>query len=114
MVEVLQQLWEAQHGLERDGWEAQRLHKHGGVQQQPGGGCTQHDEAQAEEDVVFKCTPLPEGVYVQVYRGSRINRERVELGGRVAGCGAKDAGENGWSIIQQQNRSWEAAAHVCV
>lgn len=73
IVEVLQQLWEAQHGFECDGQEPQHLHKHGGVQQQRGDDCAQQGKARAEEEVVLKCAPLPEVLHVQIYRGSRTN-----------------------------------------
>lgn len=66
VVEVLQQLWEAQHGLEHDGQGAQRLHEHGGVQQQQGDDRTQHGEAEADEQVVLEHAPLPEVAHVQV------------------------------------------------
>lgn len=66
VVEVLQQLWEAQHGFKHHGQGTQRLHKHSRVQQQQGDECTQHGEAKAEEQVVLKRAPLPEVVKVQV------------------------------------------------
>lgn len=67
ILEVLQQLWDAQHRLKHHGQGTQCLHKHNGVQQQKGDDCTQHGEAQAEEQVVLKRTPLPEVVEVQVW-----------------------------------------------
>lgn len=76
VVEVLQQLWEAQHGLEHDGQGAQRLHEHGGVQQQQGDDRTQHGEAEAEEQVVLERAPLPEVAHVQVWRKERT-KQRV-------------------------------------
>lgn len=68
IVEVLHQLWEPQHGFEHDGQETQHLHKHWGVQQHQGDHCTQQGEAEAEEEVVLKGTPLPEVLHVQVYK----------------------------------------------
>ncbi len=59
-MEVLQQLREAQHGLEHQRQRAQRLDVHSRVQQQQSDDCTQHGEAKAEEQVVLKCSPLPE------------------------------------------------------
>lgn len=78
IVEVLQQLREAQHGFERHGREAQRLHKDGGVQQQPGDGGAQQGEARAEEQVVLESAPLPEVLQVQVCRGSKTEQTDEE------------------------------------
>lgn len=69
VVEVLQELWEAQHGLKRHSQGAQRLHKQGWLQQQQGDDGTQNGEAKAEEKVILERTPLPEVVKVQVWRG---------------------------------------------
>lgn len=69
VVEVLQELWEAQHGLKHHSQGAQRLHKQDWIQQQQGDDGTQHGEAKAEEKVILECTPLPEVAKVQVWRG---------------------------------------------
>lgn len=66
VVEVLQQLRKAQHGLKHHGQGAQHLHKHSGVQQQHGDHSTHHGEAETKQQVVLECTPLPEVVQVQV------------------------------------------------
>lgn len=66
VLEVLQQLRQAQHGLEHHSQGAQGLHEHGGVEQQQGDDRTHHGEAEAEEQVVLERAPLPEVVNVQV------------------------------------------------
>lgn len=66
VVEVLEQLRQAEHSLEQQGHGAQRLHKHSRIQHQHSDHCTQHREAQTEQEVVFKLTPLPEVVEVQI------------------------------------------------
>lgn len=113
MVEVLQQLREAQHGFERHGGEAQRLHEHGGVQQQPGERGAQHGEGRAEEQVVLESAPLPEVLQVQVCRGSKQSKgmkrkswSEARKGGRVAGLGAQDGGKR----VEQQQKKSEGAA----
>lgn len=73
VVEVLQQLRHAQHGLERHGERTQSLHKNAGVHQQQGDHGTQHGQAEAEEQVVFKRTPLPEVLKVQVWTGGNTH-----------------------------------------
>lgn len=65
-MQVLQQLREAQHGLEHHGQGAQHLHEQGRIQQQEGDDGAQHGEAEAEEEVVLEGAPLPEGAQVQV------------------------------------------------
>lgn len=72
-MEVLQQLREAEHGLEHHGQGAQHFHKHSGVQQQQSDHRTQHGEAKAEEQVVLERSPLPEVAKVQVWRGESNN-----------------------------------------
>lgn len=67
IMEILQQLRDAQHGLEHHGQRTQSLHKHHRVQQQQGDDCTHDGEAEAEEEVVLKGAPLPEVMQVQVY-----------------------------------------------
>lgn len=74
VVEVLQQLRQAQHGLKQHGQGAQRLHKHSRVQQQQGDDRTQHGEAEAEEQVVLEGAPPPEVAEVQVWRGERMKQ----------------------------------------
>lgn len=76
VMEVLHQLRDSEHGLEHDGQGAQRLHKHGRVQQQQGDDCTQHGEAKAEEQVVLERAPLPEVAIVQVWRGERTKQKQ--------------------------------------
>lgn len=79
IVEVLQQLRNAQHGLKHHGQGTQRFHKHSGVQQQQGDKCTQHSEAKAEEQVVFKGAPLPEVSKVQIWGGGQIQRNKCNF-----------------------------------
>lgn len=80
VLEVLQQLREAQHGLKHHGQRTQRFHKHSRVQQQQGDDCTQHGETKTEEKVVLESTPLPKVAEVQVWRGERIKQiERCNL-----------------------------------
>lgn len=67
VLEVLQQLREAEHGLEHHSQRAQRLHEHGGVEQQQGDQRAQHREAETEEQVVLEGTPLPEVAQVQFW-----------------------------------------------
>lgn len=66
VVEVLEELWQAKHSLKHQSHGAQRLHKHSRIQQQQSDHCTQHREAQTEQEVVFKLTPLPEVIQVQI------------------------------------------------
>lgn len=74
VVEVLQKLRDAQHGLEHHGQGAQRLHENGRVQQQHGDDCAHHGKAEAEEQVVLERAPLPEVAKVQVWRGERTKQ----------------------------------------
>lgn len=101
IAEVLQQLREAQHGFERHGREAQRLHKHGGVQQQPGDGGAQQGEARAEEQVVLESAPLPEVLRVQVCGGSKRSK-RVK---RKSRSEARKGGRRDWERGMEGKRA---------
>lgn len=71
VLQVLQQLRHGEHRLKGHGQGAQRLHKHGQVQQQQREHSAERREAEAEEQVILKRTPLPEVTNVQIWRGEK-------------------------------------------